>query len=211
MNPSVQRIQEVVIAGEVESATAAVQAALDAGIDAPTVLDLGLIGAMGEVGRQFENGDLFVPEMLMAARTMQKALDLLKPLLQAANAKSAGHVVIGTVKGDLHDIGKNLVSIMLKGAGFEIKDLGVDVPVERFVGAVQEAGAGVLALSALLTTTMPNMKVVIEALSAAGLRDRVKVVVGGAPVTDSFARQIGADGFAGDATKAVDVVRSLVA
>jgi len=211
MNPMIQKIQEVVIAGDAGSVVAAVQLALDAGIGPEVLLNDGLILAMGEVGKQFECGDLFVPEMLLAARAMQKALDILRPLLQGAGAKPAGHVVIGTVKGDLHDIGKNLVSIMLKGAGFELQDLGCDVPAERFVAAVRESGASVVALSALLTTTMLNMRAVIDALAAAGLRDKVKVVVGGAPITDDFARQIGADGFAADASKAVGLVRSLVA
>ncbi len=211
MNPLIQKIQDVVIAGEVASVVGAVQAALDAGLGPETLLNDGLIQAMGEVGRQFECGDLFVPEMLLAARTMQKALDMLKPLLLGADVKPAGYVVIGTVKGDLHDIGKNLVSIMLKGAGFELQDLGTDVPAERFVAAVRESGASVVALSALLTTTMINMRAVIDALAAAGLRDTVKVVVGGAPITDDFARQIGADGFATDASKAVGLIRSLVA
>jgi 5-methyltetrahydrofolate--homocysteine methyltransferase len=211
MNPLIQKIQDVVIAGEVASVVGAVQAALDAGLGPETLLNEGLIQAMGEVGRQFECGDLFVPEMLLAARTMQKALDILKPLLQGADVKPAGYVVIGTVKGDLHDIGKNLVSIMLKGAGFELQDLGTDVPAERFVAAVRDTGASVVALSALLTTTMINMRTVIDALAAAGLRDTVKVVVGGAPITDDFARQIGADGFAADASKAVGLIRALVA
>lgn len=211
MNPLIETIREIVIAGDPASVVPAVQAALDAGLEPQTLLNEGLISAMGEVGKQFECGDLFVPEMLMAARAMQKALDVLKPLLLGANVKPAGHVIIGTVKGDLHDIGKNLVTIMLKGAGFEVADLGNDVPADRFVAAVRDTEAEVLALSALLTTTMPSMRDVIDALSAAGLREKVKIVVGGAPITEDFARQIGADGFAPDASRAVGLVRSLVA
>jgi 5-methyltetrahydrofolate--homocysteine methyltransferase len=172
------------------------------------ILNEALISAMDEVGRLYECGEYFVPEMLISVRAMKEALSLLKPRLQAADVKPAGRVVAGTVKGDLHDIGKNLVCMMLEGAGFEIRDLGVDVSPERFVEAVQ-AGADLVALSALLSTTMPNMKAVIAALAQAGLRERVKVIVGGAPISETVAREYGADGYAPDATGAVALARNL--
>jgi 5-methyltetrahydrofolate--homocysteine methyltransferase len=187
-----------------------VQAALDAQIDPGIILNEGMISAMQEVGRLFEEGEYFVPEMLIAARAMQDGLALLKPHLVQANVHSAGKVVIGTVKGDLHDIGKNLVAMMLEGAAFEIVDLGVDVPPEKFVEAVKTHQPRVVGLSALLTTTMPSMRTTIEALAAAGVRNQVKVIVGGAPVTEAFAHDIGADGFAPDASRAVKLTKSLV-
>jgi 5-methyltetrahydrofolate--homocysteine methyltransferase len=169
-----------------------------------------MIPAMAEVGRRFECGDYFVPEMLIAARAMKAGSEVLKPHLQNAPIKAAGKVAIGTVKGDLHDIGKNLVGMMLEGAGFEIVDLGTDVPPEKFVAAVRTDGANLIGMSALLTTTMPNMKKVIEALEQAGVRSQVRVMVGGAPLTDEYARQIGADGFSPDASRAVSVAKSLM-
>jgi 5-methyltetrahydrofolate--homocysteine methyltransferase len=170
-----------------------------------------MVAAMAEVGRLFEEGEYFVPEMLIAARAMQHGLAVLKPHLASANVKSQGKVVAGTVKGDLHDIGKNLVCMMLEGAAFEIVDLGSDVTPEKFVEAVRSTGADVICMSALLTTTMPNMKTTIEALKVAGLRDKVKVMVGGAPLTDQYAREIGADGYAADASRAVALAKSLLA
>jgi 5-methyltetrahydrofolate--homocysteine methyltransferase len=187
-----------------------VQAALDAGVNPVTVLNEGMIAAMAEVGRLFEVGEYYVPEMLISARAMQSGLAVLKPLLKEADVKPAGKVIIGTVKGDLHDIGKNLVAMMLEGAGFEIKDMGTDVSPEKFVEEVKGGGVDVVALSALLTTTMPNMKATIDALKAAGLREKVKVMIGGAPVTDSYAQQIGADGYSPDASRAVNLAKSLV-
>jgi 5-methyltetrahydrofolate--homocysteine methyltransferase len=167
-----------------------------------------MIGAMAEVGRLFEAGEYYIPEMLISARAMQAGLSVLKPHLVKTHYKSAGIVAIGTVKGDLHDIGKNLVAIMLEGAGFEVMDLGVDVPVEKFV---EVAGrVDVIALSSLLTTTMPNIKVVIDGLTAAGKRSQVKVIVGGAPVTAAYAGMIGADGYAPDASRAAGLVKSLI-
>jgi 5-methyltetrahydrofolate--homocysteine methyltransferase len=163
---------------------------------------------MDEVGRRFEEGDFFVPEMLIAARAMQAGLRLLKPHLVAGESKTAGKVAIGTVKGDLHDIGKNLVAMMLEGAGFEVRDLGVDVAPDVFVRAAQE-GVQIIGMSALLTTTMGQMSTTIEALKAAGLRDRVKIMIGGAPVTQDYANQIGADAFASDASSAVRTARAL--
>lgn len=210
MEPLIKEIYTNVMEGEAEAVKEKVQAALDTGIKAPVILNEGMIAAMGEVGRLFEEGEYFVPEMLIAARAMQAGLALLKPYLKEANVKSAGKVVIGTVKGDLHDIGKNLVAMMLEGAGFEIIDLGTDVAPEKFVEAARTQSAQIVALSALLTTTMPAMKATIEALTAAGLRGQVKVMIGGAPITQDYANQIGADGFSPDASRAVATAKSLV-
>jgi 5-methyltetrahydrofolate--homocysteine methyltransferase len=169
-----------------------------------------LIAAMGEVGRQFEAGDFFVPEMLVAARAMQAGLKLLKPYLARADVKAAGRIAIGTVKGDLHDIGKNLVAMMLEGSGFEVMDLGVDVAPDVYVRAVREGGAQIIGMSALLTTTMGSMQATLEALKTAGLRDKVKVMIGGAPVTQDYANKIGADAFAPDASSATRTARQLL-
>jgi 5-methyltetrahydrofolate--homocysteine methyltransferase len=205
-----KQIFDNVIEGAAPGVEAGVRQALAEGIGADVILKEALIAAMDEVGARYEEGDIFVPEMLVAARAMQAGLALLKPHLVGADSESAGKVAIGTVKGDLHDIGKNLVAMMLEGAGFEIIDLGVDVSPQAFVKAVQD-GAQVIGMSALLTTTMSNMGVTVEALKAAGLRDKVKVMIGGAPVTQEYATQIGADGFAADASSATRVARELVA
>lgn len=205
-----KQIFDDVIEGAAPKVESGVKAALAEGVGADVILKEALIAAMDEVGARYEEGDIFVPEMLVAARAMQAGLALLKPHLVGADSESAGKVAIGTVKGDLHDIGKNLVAMMLEGAGFEIIDLGVDVPPQAFVDAVSK-GAQVIGMSALLTTTMSNMGVTIEALKAAGLRDKVKVMIGGAPVTQEYANQIGADGFAADASSATRVARELVA
>jgi 5-methyltetrahydrofolate--homocysteine methyltransferase len=210
MHPILQTIYNGILDGQQKSVIESVQAALDAGLPPSQILNEGMIAAMAEVGQRFESGDYFVPEMLIAARAMQGGMALLKPYLKEGGVESAGKVIVGTVKGDLHDIGKNLVAMMLEGAGFEIRDLGADVPAEKFAQVVQEEGAQVVALSALLTTTMPNMKTTILALENAGVRSRVKVVVGGAPVTEAYARQIGADGFSPDASRAVITVKSLL-
>ena len=199
-----------VVEGDAKAVVVGVQEALNAGVEAETILNDALIAAMDVVGQRFEDGDIFVPEMLIAAKAMQGGLALLKPRLVFTGTKSSGKVVIGTVKGDLHEIGKNLVAMMLEGAGFEVLDLGVDVAPEVFVDAVQE-GANLVGMSALLTTTMNNMRVTIEALKAAGVRDKVKVMVGGAPVTEEFAKAIGADAFASDASSATQVARQLIA
>lgn len=209
MDSTMQAIFNGILEGDREAVKAGIQAALAAGLAPGVILNEGMIAAMAEVGRLFEEGEYFVPEMLIAARAMQDGLALLKPHLVEANIASPGKVAAGTVKGDLHDIGKNLVCMMLEGAGFEIVDLGNDVAAERFVAAAQ-SGANIIALSALLTTTMGAMKTTIEALQAAGLRDQVKVMVGGAPVTEAFAHQIGADGYAPDASRAVAVAKALV-
>lgn len=210
MQTEVQRIFSAIIDGNAPEATNALKSALEAGVDPSNILNDGMIAAMREVGKRFEEGEYYVPEMLVAARAMQSALVLLKPHLKDANIKSAGKVAIGTIKGDLHDIGKNLVAMMLEGAGYEIVDLGTDVAPEKFVSAVQSQAVDIVALSALLTTTMPNMKTIVEALQAAGLRNQVKVMIGGAPVTESYARQIGADGYAPDASRAVVLAQSLI-
>ncbi len=186
-----------------------IQESLDKGITPEEILSGGLIAGMDEVGRDFKAGDLFVPEVLVAARAMHAGMDVLRPLLAESGVPSAGKYVIGTVQGDLHDIGKNLVKMMLEGAGFETIDLGIDVRLDAFVDAVREHQPNLLGMSALLTTTMVQMKTIIEALEEAGLRDSVKVMVGGAPVTAAFAEQIGADAYAPDAASAVDIARSL--
>jgi 5-methyltetrahydrofolate--homocysteine methyltransferase len=203
-------IYENVIEGQADEVVSGVKSALAAGVHAGVILNEALIAAMDEVGQRFEDGDFYVPEMLISARAMQAGLALLKPHLASTDIKAAGKVAIGTVKGDLHDIGKNLVAMMLEGAGFEIIDLGVDVSPESFVDAVHE-GANLIGMSALLTTTMSNMGTTVEALKAAGLRDKVKIMVGGAPVTEEFAKSIGADAFAPDASSATRVARQLVA
>ncbi|ADG80954.1 Methionine synthase [Thermincola ferriacetica] len=177
------------------------------GTDVSTILNDGLIAAMDEVGRLFSEGELFVPEMLRSAQAMKAGLDELKPLLAQSAAKSAGTIVIGTVKGDLHDIGKNLVAMMMEGAGFDVIDLGVDVDTEKFVKTAKEKNANVICMSALLTTTMPGMEEVIKAVKAQGLD--IKTMVGGAPVTQEFANKIGADGYAEDAPGAVEKAREL--
>lgn len=211
MDEKLKAIYDAVVEGDNSGIAQLVQEALEVNkIEAVTILNESLIPAMAEVGRLFEEEEYFVPEMLISARAMKTAMALLKPHLLKADVKSAGTIIIGTVKGDLHDIGKNLVSLMLEGAGFTVKDLGADVPADKYVEAVRETGANVVAMSALLTTTMVNMKATISALEEAGLRGTVKVLVGGAPVTESFAKQIGADGYAPDASRAVAVTRALI-
>ncbi len=203
-----------IYAGVIDGQNALVQEkvkdALDAGMNPGIILNEGMIAAMREVGRRFEEGEFYVPEMLIAARAMQSGLAILKPHLQQSDIKSAGKVVIGTVKGDLHDIGKNLVAMMLEGAGFEIIDLGTDVTPQKFIETAHSVDADIVAMSALLTTTMTNMKVTIDALVEAGLRGSLMVMVGGAPITEQYAKQIGADGFAVDASRAVSVAKSLL-
>ena len=203
-------IYQAVLEGDAAGTKEAVAVALSAGLSADKIMQDGLIAAMAEVGRQYEAGDFFVPEMLIAARAMSAGLELLKPLLAESGIKTTGRVIIGTVKGDLHDIGKNLVGMMLEGAGFEVVDLGTDVTPEKFVDAVNQRKPQLIAMSALLTTTMSNMGNTIKALTDAGVRDQVKVMIGGAPVTDSYAKQIGADGFAPDASSAARLAKSLM-
>ena len=208
MNEIVQQIFEGIVEGKQELVAEAVETALRAGVPARTILEEGMLAAMAEIGRQFEEGECYVPEMLISARAMKAGLAKLQPSLKQTNVQAAGQVAIGTVKGDLHDIGKNLVGIMLEGAGFTVKDLGVDVSPEAFVAAADDVD--VIALSALLTTTMGQMQNTLQALDAAGKRPKVKVIVGGAPVTEAFARRIGADGFAPDASRAVALAKSLI-
>jgi 5-methyltetrahydrofolate--homocysteine methyltransferase len=210
MDEKLSAIYNAILDGDVAGTKEGVQAALMADLQPETILSDGMIAAMNEVGKRFEDGDFYVPEMLVAASAMQAALFLLKPRLVASDVKSTGKVAIGTVKGDLHDIGKNLVALMLEGAGFEVRDLGVDVPPEKFIEAIATGDVNILALSALLTTTMPNMKTTIESIHQAGMRDKVKIIIGGAPVTQHYADEIGADGFASDASNAVSATRKLL-
>jgi 5-methyltetrahydrofolate--homocysteine methyltransferase len=211
MEKLLKAIYDNILNGQHKEIEASVREALNAGLAPKAILDEGMIAAMSEVGRLFEADEYYVPELLISARAMKAGVAILKPYLVQANVKSTGKVAIGTVKGDLHDIGKNLVSMMLEGAGFEILDLGTDVPPEKFVAAIQSGGVDILALSALLTTTMPNMKVTIDALKEAGVREHIKVMIGGAPITENYARQIGADGYAPDASRAVALAKSLSA
>jgi 5-methyltetrahydrofolate--homocysteine methyltransferase len=210
MEDVLQKLFDAVLEGDFEGVKTNVPAALEAGLDPNVILNDGMIAAMREVGARFEAGEYYVPEMLIAARAMQSGMALLKPHLQKTEQKSNGRVLMGTVKGDLHDIGKNLVGLMLEGAGYEIIDLGVDVPAEEFVKKVIELKPDVVGMSALLTTTMPSMKTTLDALTAAGLRNHVQVIVGGAPVTEAYAQQIEADGFSPDASRAVNLVKALL-
>lgn len=204
-------VYQAVLEGDADAAASTVRASLAEGIPPGQILSQGCIAAMTEVGRLFEEGEMFVPEMLIAARAMQSSISLLKPHLGEGEIVSAGKVVLGTVSGDLHDIGKNLVGMMMEGAGFEVVDLGTDVKPSAFVEAVREHQADIVGMSALLTTTMPAMVTTIEALEEAGLRDRVKVMVGGAPVTQAFTDKVGADGFAPDASSATRKAKELLA
>lgn len=203
-------LKQAVVDGDPQGAVAGVQAGLAEGMSAETLLKDGLIAAMQVVGKLYEDEDFYVPEMLLAAKAMTEALAVLRPLLVDDGVETRGRVTIGTVKGDLHDIGKNLVSMMLEGAGYEVTDLGVDVSADAFIEAIR-GGAQIVAMSALLTTTMTAMQANIDAIAAAGLRDSARIIVGGAPVTAEFATKIGADGFAADASGAVRLVQQLVA
>jgi corrinoid protein of di/trimethylamine methyltransferase len=204
------RLYEAILNGNAKEAAATVQQALSEGLDALQLVTQHMIPAMDEVGRRFECEEYFVPELLLSGRAMKAALELIRPLLAASGTQPAGRVVIGTVKGDLHDIGKNLVASMLEGGGFEVADLGADVPPERFVEMVKSNQADIVALSALLTVTMPAMRSTIDALKGAGVRDSVKVIVGGAPTTRQYATEIGADGYSESATGAVSLARNLM-
>lgn len=204
-----KNLYNAVVEGDSEAVEGGVRAALDAGLPAKKILDEGLILAMSEVGRLFEAQEFFVPEMLISARAMQAGLAILKPFLAQSGSLAGGAIAMGTVKGDLHDIGKNLVVMMLEGAGYKVTDLGVDVPPEKFVQAVND-GAQLIGISAMLTTTMPNMKITIDALKEAGVRDQVKVMIGGAPLTQEHADQISADGFSPDASAAVRMAKELL-
>ncbi|MBZ0290105.1 MAG: corrinoid protein [Anaerolineae bacterium] len=207
---ALELIRKAIIEGQAKQVEQQVQVALAGGTAASNILYDALIPAMAEVGRLYEEGEYFVPEMLIAARAMKAGLALLKPHLLGGQVKPLGKVAIATVQGDLHDIGKNLVSLMLEGAGFEIVDLGVNAEPEKFINAVKEQQVNVIAMSALLTTTMTRMKDTIQALQTAGLREQVKVIIGGAPITQAFADEIGADGYAADASQAVTLTKRLL-
>jgi 5-methyltetrahydrofolate--homocysteine methyltransferase len=207
---SLEAIYQAVLDGDAGTATEQVTATLEAGVSASDILNKACIAAMTEVGRLFEEGEKFVPEMLISARAMNASVALLKPYLTDEDVSTVGKAVLGTVKGDLHDIGKNLVRMMMEGTGFEVVDLGTDVPPDKFVSAVQEHDPQLVGMSALLTTTMPAMKDTIEALAEAGLRDRVKVLIGGAPVTQEYSDKIGADGYAPDASSATRKAKELL-
>jgi len=205
-----QKISEELQVGNYQEVPKLVQSALNAKIPPAKILSDGLVAGMDIVGDKFRRDELFMPEVLISAKAMQAGMEVLRPKLIEAGAKLAGKVIVGTVKGDLHDIGKNLVGMLMEGAGFQVIDLGIDVPSEKFVEAVKSQKPNVVGLSALLTTTMPKMKEVIESLVEAGVRKSVKVMVGGAPVTEKFAKDIGADGYAPDAASAVEKARELI-
>lgn len=195
--------------GDFQAVAAGVKMLLEAGVSSGDILNQAMVPAMSEVGDLFERGEFYIPEMLIAARAMKAGMEVLRPHLVSSGVQPAGRVALGTVSGDIHDIGKNLVAMMLEGGGFEVIDLGVDVPPERFVQAVRE-GAGILGLSGLLTTTITNMPAVLQALEQAGIRGQVRVMVGGAPVTAQYAQSIGADGYAPDASQAVKLAKSFL-
>jgi 5-methyltetrahydrofolate--homocysteine methyltransferase len=204
-------LYDAILNGDAKNAKLITEQALAAGTDPMSLVQEGMVPAMAEVGKRFECNEYFVPELLLSARAMKAALELMRPLLLAGGARSAGRVVIGTVRGDLHDIGKNLVSVMLEGSGYDVTDLGVNVPPEQFVAAVRERSPQIVALSALLTTTMRAMKETVEALQQAGVRQQVKVLVGGAPITQRFATEIGADGYSESAANVADLARQVLA
>lgn len=201
---------QAILMGKLPEAEKATQEAIEAGLSPQEIINGQMIAAMSEIGQRFQDGKAFVPQLLMAARAMKGAMQLLKPLMEGAAVETLGKAIIGTVKGDLHDIGKNLVASMLEGCGFEVINIGIDVPAEKFVEAVKEHNADILAMSALLTTTMPYMKEVIDALEAAGIRQQVKVMVGGAPLSQEYADEIGADGYSDNANSAVALAKSLM-
>ncbi len=205
------QIREAVLKGFAETARTLTQQAIADGVDPLKIVNEYMVPAMDEVGRRFECSEYFVPELLLSARAMKAALEIIRPLLTASGSQPVARVVVGTVKGDLHDIGKNLVAAMFEGGGFEVIDLGVNVPPEKFIEAVKARGAQVVAISALLTTTMPGMRTTIEAFKQAGLRDQVKILIGGAPITQKYADDIGADGYSENAPGAVHVARRVLA
>jgi 5-methyltetrahydrofolate--homocysteine methyltransferase len=209
MDENLETIYKAILEGNMVAAQEGVQAAVNAGITSGDILNTALIPAMSEVGRLFEEGEYFVPEMLIAARAMKAGLKIIKPMLVDSGVEPVGTFAIGTVMGDLHDIGKNLVAMMMEGAGFKIVDLGTDVPPEKFIAAAKD-GADIIGISALLTTTMPTMKTIIEAFEASGVRDQVKIIIGGAPITDEYAVQISADGYASDANQAATLAKTLI-
>ena len=210
MSAILQQIADDLYDGKNTEVADLTQQALDAGLTAAEVLNGGLVAGMDRVGVDFKNGDLFVPEVLIAARAMHAGMDILRPLLAESDVPSAGKVVLGTVEGDLHDIGKNLVAMMLEGGGFEVVDLGIDITPEKFVEAVKAEQPDLVGMSTLLTTTMPSIEKTLDALKTAGVRGSIKVMIGGAPVTQEYADKVGADGYAADAASAVDVARALM-
>ena len=205
--PDLRELHSAILRGDAKSAHTVTQQALAEGIDPLQLVNDYMIPAMDEVGRRFECSEYFVPELLISARAMKSALELIRPLLMARGDKPVGRVAIGTVRGDLHDIGKNLVASLLEGGGFEVIDLGVNVSPETFISTIKEKNANIIAMSALLTTTMPAMKTTIEALKQAGVRDKVKVLIGGAPITQKYADEIGADGYSENAVGAVALAK----
>ncbi len=207
---AMKQLFDGIVEGNAKVVRSLTESALASGTDPNVLLNQNMIPAMNEVGKRFEEGEYFVPELLLSARAMKGALELLRPLLAARGTQPVGRVAIGTVKGDLHDIGKNLVAAMLEGGGFEVIDLGVDVPAEKFIDAIKQQKATVVAMSALLTTTMGSMKGVIDALQASGVRPQVKVMIGGAPVTQAYADEIGADGYSDNASAAVTLARKML-
>ena len=209
--PDAAELYDAILTGNAKKAELVTKAALEAGVDPTELVQKYMIPAMDEVGKRFECNEYFVPELLIAARAMKTSLTIITPRLVAQGAEPTGRVVIGTVQGDLHDIGKNLVASMLEGGGFKVVDLGVDVPPQKFVEAAKEKEGTIVALSALLTTTMTMMKTVIEALKQAGLRDKTRVIIGGAPITQQYADEIGADGYSDNASTAVALARKLTA
>jgi len=204
------RMSEAVIEGDVDAVVGLTEQALNEGLSPKDILDNGLVSGMDHVGIEFKEGNMFIPEVLLSAKVMHASLDILEPMFAETGTRMVGKVIIGTTQGDLHDIGKNLVGMMMRGAGFEVFDLGTDVAADVFVEAVREKTPDIVGISALLTTTMAGMHDTIEALQEAGLRDQVKVMVGGAPVTSGFAQKIGADGYAPDAPTAVDMAKEFV-
>ena len=205
------RIKEGISKGNVSLIKETVTALVEEGIAPLTIINDGLMVAMNEVGVRFKNGDMFVPEVMMSAKALSAGLEIVKPLLSTEDDISKGKVLIGTVKGDLHDIGKNLVAMMLESSGFTVVNMGVDISEEKFIEAIKEYQPDILGMSALLTTTMPAMESTIQAIQQAGLRDQVKIIVGGAPVSQKFAQEIGADGYSGDAQEAITLCESLLA
>ena len=210
MSDQLEKIKETIIGGLHKEIEGLVRSALDTDIPPDTIVNDAMIPGMDVVGKKFSNNEIFVPEMLVAAVTMNKGLDILKPILQQSGSESKGTIVMCTVKGDLHDIGKNLVIMMLEGAGFEVVDMGVDTSVDSLIAKVKEIKPDVLGLSALLTTTLPEMAKVVESLEASGMRDDVKVMIGGAPVDAAYSEKIGADGYGKDAAHAVEIARQLI-
>jgi len=208
--PDLKQLYESVVSGDAKATQAITQQALADGVDPLKLVNDYMVPAMDEVGRRFEANEYFVPELLISARAMKAALELIRPLLTARGDQPLGRVAIGTVKGDLHDIGKNLVGSLLEGGGFEVIDLGVNVTPEKFIATINEKKANIIAMSALLTTTMPSMKTTIDALKQAGVREKVKVLIGGAPITQKYADEIGADGYSENANSAVRLARNLL-